>query len=634
MNSPLRMGVSLTLLALLASCGGGTPAPVLPGAAAPSGSTFVGTAALPGVPSNTVMLLRVHSADSAYSLIHSWSGLGPESLGAVGADLAKAVDFERGAAALVTVDKDANIDKVLAGEQPLPVHAIAVVAVRDLASLRDMSAGAQDVSPGRRRFLNKDDGDLHTKLQCDVQTASIPNTGFVVCGDELAMRDLFAVATTTVMALRPTAQVHLEVHKDNAEPLLSQASNKVKGLAGLVPNGAELLAMHEDSLAMFADMSDMVIDTTLDPSGLRMDFAQVFPRQNSEAVQSYFSEPKNHFARSWFEQQPGETLAASYGENGRFAKLAAMAPMLKRMLESESRKDNILATVVDTFSTAAKRFAGTTQVAFAGGMEGTLIRAFAAKAVAHETDKASPEPTVGEFPGYVSLWHDGDAWLLPSDVSGIKAALNAAAGKKQAGKTSEKRMRGPQVVQLVPAKSLPAELAGGTVIRMADGKPLSPAAQPKKGAPPKKEDVSFFVAEVPFMGGRVLLGGVSLPTLATVLRRTSTAGSKVANLGVFRARADGLERGFMYSRTDLLAPLARMVEAHAKDKNMSMVSSTMSLMDAVEHPPTSEVQELSASVKDKTTRWVVRFPADVFVNVAKIVRSVDKTESVDPDKEL
>ena len=639
MNSVLRTGISLSLLAALASCGGGSPVVVTsPGAAAPTGSTFVGTSALPGVPSNAVVLARVHGLEQGYTLVHSWVGMGPESLGASGEELAKAVDFERGGAVLVTVDKDANLDKVLAGDEQMPVQGIAVLAIRDMGALKDFTSGATDVGPGRKRFLDKENGAMHTKLQCDVQTASISNTGFVVCGDERAMRDLYAVATTTVMALRPTAQVHMELHLDAGQPLLDNAWGKAKGLASMVPGGDDMLAMQADSLAMLADMSDFVWDIAVDPSGMRTDFSQTFPRRSSEMTKACFAEPKSHHARAWFEQQPGETMLASYSDVSSAAYLERTLPAIKRVLEKESKGNKTAGMFMDVFTVVGKRLANTTQVAVAGGVDGSSVRALAAKLVAHESDKKQPDVTSGEFPGYAAMWHDGDAWLLPADVAPLKKALNASSEKKAGDKSAEKSKRAPSQVELVAAKILPPELAGATVIRMREGKLLAASAKTAKGAKAtsKEDDVQtdFYVAEVPFMGGRVLLGGLYLPTLATVLRRTTAAGSKVANVGVFKARGEGTERSFGFMRTDLMTPVARIVEAHAKDKAMSMVGSVMSLMDSVERSPTAEVSEFGASIDGKTVRSVMRVPASAFVDVATMVRSMDKHEPSSLDKEL
>lgn len=608
--------LGLMMLTVLAtSCGGAKAPAASANAVVTPGSSVIGTPAMAGLPSDAVMLVRLHGVESAWKIGRGWAGEGPASPGDLH-KFARAVDWEQGMGLLVTVDRNADLDKVMGGTEPMPVHFASVVAVQDISLTEDMIKEAKTVSPGRRRFVDEDDKDFHTRLQCDVQSTGA-KSALIVCGDEVGMKTLYAAATTSLMAVHPAAQLHVEFHKDNAQPLLDNGVKKLKALASLVSEANDMLAAYSDTLAVFDDMSDIVFDTQLDSSGLRMEIAEDLPRESSSQVKALMTPVSEHLAKNVFHAWPAEALTASYGEHAHFAGVASIFGALKkswlkeasRYVKPSKEEEKKRAAAADYVTEVAKRLTPVTQVAVVCGIEAPALRNLVGKLTAAAEGK--PNLSSADVPVYGALWHNGPALLLAEDLKTLKTVLAPEKGSKK-----------KPVVELAPAKGVPQELAGATIFHFAD-KPVSKLPL-KKGEEPAAE---LYLVDMPFMSGRVLAAGMNLPTIAATLRRTASSGDKISGIKVFKENTAAGEIGFGYLRTDLLSTLTPILAAGklgpSSANKLKMLTSTASLLDALQQGPRKEVTEMANALQSRRVKAVIRIPADVFVQSANLVRAAD-----------
>lgn len=610
-------GVLVLCLAAAFSACGGVRKPAAAPVSLPTGASAIALPQNAGLPADTAFLARVHGVDSAWKLGRGWAGFGPDVIAQV-IDGAEAIDWELGGGFLATLDKDANVDQLLGGESYAGVHGIAVLAIKDLNAVSKRFPGKYaDVAPGRTRFRDEEDAELHTRVLCDMQRTH-GNAGYVICADELGMQKLYAPAVTSLMALRPDAQFHSELHIEPARPLINDVLARIEGAASLAPAIKSWMGVNPSSLAMLAELSELVVDAQLEPAGLRVHISEHYPKAESDAVKAWLVPAASGGAKAAFAALPSDTFAAGYIELNPYADLAAILKNAKSSLDElaklasakapPARKDD--AEAFDVLLDIAARFASTKELVVAGGVDPELFRTMISKAIAKGHDGA--ELSADDVPAHFAFWYDGKQLLTPADI----AKLRSFARKKKATK-----QRKPGVMEPVPAKLLPDELKDGAVLKLSDGTDLKSTV--------KQHPLSFYVADVAFMKGRMLVVATNLPTITSFLRRASAqSNDKIANVSVLRERAaNANERAYGYLRSDLLVALSPLCDFVSEKKMgggmlFKMLGAMTGFFEAVQSAPKMELIELARKADNRHLHTVYRVPANVFVALGRLGRAV------------
>lgn len=584
--------VVVTFGLLPVACGGGAPAPATPTPAGSASAVVVGAApSLPPdlsevpEPADLVGIARWKSPQASIDTVRGWTGL-PMST----AQIVEDVLSDRKLAEVVL--PTASVDAVVAldpqaGDRDLEPLAAVSVGLRSWDDARKLAQarGGVEVKPGVVRVGPAQHGKKRHRGQptCVVAASAGDAPARIVCGDRDKDVEVLADYLTRTLPRQaaPASDLHAEVRFAPLErrygPLLRQYAGPASTVAitqvqlgeptfdRAVSDGVQGLV--DETLALSADLDQLVLDTTLAPEGGDATLSVRMRGQSSwSAMALKDAAGRQGPPPAAFYRLPIDATSAGWARGADAKRTAGIRDVLTRLgsgflahegVPEADRK--VVGDLVDAFAEVNAQ-----SVVATGVLDATARAAIVSPKGAPETPSALRQ-SLADLGWRIYGW-EGNPDRFAAGLKQLAAIYQRPAVKKWLEKTAgaEAARHLPKVKWSASAKGLPAGASELDVTIDPEGldAKLDPAKRKKAAA---LAPVHVYVILVPDGGRTWLATGPDRATLvahlAAVKSGAPDAGTLTARAGLEPLKAPGTSGAFLTVAS--LAPSIRKALAYS-----------------------------------------------------------------------